>query len=132
MNRSTQGGLTLTHFLLACVGIGFFALLVMRLFPLYSESYKVTYSMEAVAERADIAGMGTEEVTNFLLKNLQISYVDRFNEQNIRSYLKIKPDKGGKTRTMTLSYENRGNMFGDLDVVLKYNNSVTLPGNGIE
>ena len=33
---------------------------------------------------------------------------------------------------MTMTYEGRGPLFGDLDVVLKFNESLPIPGMGIE
>ena len=127
-----QQGLTFSRLLLTCAAIGFIALIVMKLFPLYNESLKVSAALQAVANRADIGHKSPAEIKTLILKNFEVSDVDRFNEQNIHEHLKVNSDKGGKTRTLTMTYEGRTPLFGNLDVVMNYNESVTLQGSGID
>ena len=47
-NLKAQGGITLLGFLMVLMIVGFFAFLVMRLFPVYSEYYSVVSAMKGV------------------------------------------------------------------------------------
>lgn len=47
-NLNAQRGITLLGFLMILMIVGFFAFLVMRLFPVYSEYYSVVSAMKGV------------------------------------------------------------------------------------
>jgi hypothetical protein len=129
---SRQRGLTFFRLLLTCATIGIIALIGMRLFPLFNESLKVSSAMESIAGRADISKKSSREITTLILRNFEVSDVDQFTEANIQKHLKISRDEGGKSRTMNMAYESRVPLFGNLDLILNYNHSVTLQGSGLE
>jgi hypothetical protein len=52
---SGQNGLSFWGFLFVCAFIGFVALAVIRLFPLYMESFKVSTALEAMATMTGVA-----------------------------------------------------------------------------
>jgi DMSO reductase anchor subunit len=69
---SYQRGFTLIGFLVVCVLVGFAALVVMRLFPLYNESFKVRAALEAVASQPDIAQKTAHEIRTLVFGNLDV------------------------------------------------------------
>ena len=70
------------------------------------------------------------EIQTSLLRRFEIDDVDRFTEHNIKDHLVIKPNEDGKGRTLTMAYEARGPLLGNLDVVLKFDKSILIPGTG--
>jgi hypothetical protein len=127
---SGQRGLGFLGFLFVCAFIGFIALTVIRLFPLYMESFKVSTAVEAMANMTGVTTKSSREIQTSLLRRFEIDDVDRFTEHNIRNHLAIKPNKDGKDRTLTMAYEARGPLLGNLDAVLKFDKSILIPGTG--
>ena len=127
---SGQKGLSFWGFLFVCAFIGFIALAVIRLFPLYMESFKVSTAIEAMANMTGVATQSSREIQTSLLRRFEIDDVDRFTEHNIRDHLAIKPNEDGKGRTLTMAYEARGPLLGNLDAVLKFDKSILIPGTG--
>jgi hypothetical protein len=125
---SGQNGLSFWGFLFVCAFIGFVALAVIRLFPLYMESFKVSTAIEAMATMTGVATKSSREIQTSLLRRFEIDDVDRFTEHNIKDHLAIKPNEDGKGRTLTMAYEARGPLLGNLDVVLKFDKSILIPG----
>ena len=130
--RSYQRGFTLIGFLVACVLVGFAALVVMRLFPLYNESFKVRAALEAISNQPDIAQKTAHEIRTLVMRNFEVSDVDRFTDANIRNVLTVKRDPSGRQRLVRMAYEVRGPLFGNLDVVLKIDESITIAGTATE
>ncbi len=126
----SQRGIGFLNFLFICALIGFFALMGMRLFPLYMESFKVSTAMQAVASMAGAGEKSSREIQTSMLRRFEVDDVDRFTDHNIRNYLTIKPNEEGTGRVLTMSYEARGPLFGNLDMVLKFDKSITIPGTG--
>ncbi|MCS3902618.1 Tfp pilus assembly protein PilE [Methylohalomonas lacus] len=123
-----QYGLTLIGFIMVIVLIGFFALVAMKLFPLYSDSFAITQSLNSVASQAEAEKMSERDVRKYFLRSANINGLYQFTEKNINDYLTANK-VGQEPREMYMYYENRTTLFGDLDVVLVYDETVQLGGN---
>jgi len=122
-----QTGISFLGFLIVAVVVGFFALIGMKLFPLYMESYNVWEGMKTVAARPDIATLNTKGITRYLLRNYEVGEVRFLDEFNIRKHFKIERPKGKKGRVMHMTYESRRPLLGNLDVVLKFDKRIEIP-----
>jgi hypothetical protein len=129
---SYQRGFTLIGFLVVCVLVGFAALVVMRLFPLYNESFKVRAALEAIASQPDIAQKTAHEIRTLVMRNFEVSDVDRFTYAMLKNVLSVKRDPSGRQRVVRMAYEAPGPLFGNLDVVLKIDESITIAGAATE
>jgi hypothetical protein len=127
----SQGGITFISFLLNCLLIGFAALIIMRLFPLYTESFKVSNALKNITQDPEIGQKSVRDIQGMLLKQMEIDDVDRFDFNNLRNYLTVKPNARGM-RVLTMTYESRGPLLGNLDVVLKFDESLTIAGTASE
>ena len=127
-----QRGLTLWGLLMGGALLAFAALTLMKLFPLYNQSFKVRAAMQAVAAMPEIGQKGVQEIRGLIMRNFDVSDVDTITANDLQKYLKVVAKPDGKGRTMTMTYEDRGPLFGDLDVVLKFNESIPIAGMGIE
>lgn len=126
--RENQQGLSLTGLLFVCAVIGLLALLIMRLFPLYNESWKVYGAMKSVAAQPGIGSKTPRDIYLLLANNFAVTDVDRFNEKNLNQYVKITKIKNSSDRNLRFQYEGRGPFVHDLDLVLNFDKSVILPG----
>lgn len=124
--RQRQGGLSFIGMLIVCAVLVFAALVAMKLWPLYNEKFKMVQSMEAVAGEANIRNGTLYDIKSALMRNFDVQDVDEFNMQNIGSALTVTKNPDG-SRTMNINYEIRGPLFGELDVVLKFDHSVEIP-----
>lgn len=123
-----QHGLTLLGFMMVVALVCFFALVALKLFPLYNESFAVDQSMKSVANQPEAEKMSEREVHKYFMRNANINGLDRFTEKNIDDYLSANKI-GSKPREMYMYYEARSNLFGNLDIVLVYDKVFVLGGN---
>lgn len=126
--RKSQSGLTLIGFIIVVALVAFFALVTMKLFPLYNESFAVTQSLKSVANQPEAANLSQRDIHKYFLRSANINGLSRFQDGNISEYLAANK-VGEKPREMYMYYEARTNLFGDLDVVLVYDKTVELGSN---
>ena len=128
--KRIQRGVTLSGLIYSCIIIGIIVLIAMKLFPLYNEKMKVDFALEKVASTPGSGSLSKLQLVKSVMRQFEVSDVDRWGTQEFAKVLKVKKEKGKKTKTMTLDYEIRGPFFGELDVVLKYANALELDGSG--
>lgn len=128
MIRKHQQGMTFLGWIIVLGLIAFFTTIILRLFPLYNEAFKVNSSLRAVASEPDIASKNTTEIRKFLLRNFEVQDVDRFDRNSIKKVLKVNKIKGSKDRLITMAYEIRGPLVANLDIVMNYHDSIEIPG----
>jgi hypothetical protein len=115
-----EAGLTLIGFLLILMVAGFFAFLVMRLFPVYSEYYSVRQAMKAVAAEPGIATRTPEQVKEALDRRFNISYVSTPKRNNVRVA------RQGGNYTLNVRYERRGPLLHNLEYIATFDHTETL------
>lgn len=117
-----QRGVSLSGLLYTCVLIGFVAVTVMRLFPLYNEKFKVDAALSSVVGQPSIGSETNQEIYTAILRHFEVSDMDRFeNQQALSKVLRIENLANGRGRRLHMAYEIRGPLFGPLDIILKYN-----------
>lgn len=116
----SQRGMTAISWLFALILIGFFALVAMRLVPVYLDSYKVTSSLESLRSAgAEVRSPG--ELRSLLMKRLQINMVDAVQPQDVHI------ENRGDVTWVNVAYENRKPLFGNVDLVVSFDKSVEVP-----
>ncbi|MCC6202142.1 MAG: DUF4845 domain-containing protein [Gammaproteobacteria bacterium] len=115
--------------LYGCVVVGFAAIVVMRLFPLYNEKFKVDAALEHVTGQPSIGSQSGTDITKLLLKDFEVSDMDRFDTaQALGKVMKIETLANGAGRRLRMAYEIRGPLFGPLDIILKYERQIEFAG----
>lgn len=117
-------GITLLGFLFGLIIAGFFAFLVMRLFPVYAEYYGVVQAMNAVAAEPGVANKTPEQIRESLARKFNISYVESVKPNNIR----VTRQGGGYI--LNIRYEVRGPLAYNLEYVATFDRSVNLTRGG--
>ncbi|MDZ7735982.1 MAG: DUF4845 domain-containing protein [Gammaproteobacteria bacterium] len=123
-----QTGLTLLGFMMVVALVCFFALVGLKLFPLYNESFAVDQSLKSVANQPEAEKLTTRDIHKYFIRNANINGLSRFKERNISDYLSANKI-GEKPREMYMYYEARSKLFGNLDIVLVYDKTFELGGN---
>ncbi len=118
--RQQQGVTGITMILVAGLVV-FFALIAIRLFPVYLEHYKVTSHLQALAEQSDTAKMSDAEIRKALLRRFDIDDVEHVTKDDI--YIE-HPDKN--TTVIAVEYEVRTPAFGNVDMLVSFNDEVEV------
>ena len=116
----TQKGITLLGFIVVLAIVGFFAFIIMRLFPVYSEYYGVLQAMKAMQTEPGIAAKTPEQIKEMIGRKFYISYVTSVKKNNIR----LTRKDGGYV--MNVKYEVRGPLLYNLEYVATFDKTVEL------
>lgn len=123
---SKPRGMTLMSFVIVLVVVGFFALIIMKLFPMYSEYFNLKGVMEEYAAQPNSAAIPTTQMHNELNRRFGIAYIDSVEKDD------IKVIREGGVSKLNIAYEVRVPLFANLDVVGKFDNTVPLNGRSSE
>ena len=119
MRTSKQSGLTLISFVMVLAVLGFFALIGMKLFPIYAEYYAVVRSMKTVQAMPGSGKFPPQKVWDLFSRNLYINY-----SKNVKRHHVTVQRKNGYV--LRVAYEVREPLMFNLDVVAKFDKSVDL------
>ena len=119
---SKPRGMTLMSFVIVLVVVGFFALIIMKLFPMYSEYYSLKKVMEEYAAQPNSASSPPATIFRDLERRLDIAYVNSVKKEHVKVF------REGGVAKLNIAYEVRVNMVGNLDVIGKFDNTVDLTG----
>ncbi|KRA44512.1 DUF4845 domain-containing protein [Pseudoxanthomonas sp. Root630] len=118
--KRNQGGMTLLGFLMVLVVVGFAAFIAMRLFPMYQEFYSVKSALKGLSNEAGVSDMDPAKIQDLFFRRLYINYSENVKPANV----KIERMDGGWK--MSVNYEVRRPLLGNLDVVGKFDASQPL------
>ncbi|MFY2764524.1 DUF4845 domain-containing protein [Arenimonas sp. MALMAid1274] len=122
---SKQKGITLMSFVVVLVVVGFFALIAMKLFPMYSEFHNLKGTMDEFALQPNAASYTPAQLQADFDRRFNIAYVESVDS---RKHLKIVRNPGGRGSQLVVSYEVRKPLIANLDVVGKFDYAVDLTG----
>jgi hypothetical protein len=117
-----QRGITLSGLIMGCIVIGSGALLAMKLWPVYNEKMKVDQAMEHLGSNPDAARMSKSEVVQALMRQFDVSDVDRFDTPSLSKVVTVGKKKGSNQKVVMIEYEIRAPLFANLDVIMNYRN----------
>ena len=118
--KRNQSGLTLIGFVMVLALVGLFAYVGMKLFPMYSEFYSVKQALKGLAAEPGIANTDPAKVKDLLFRRLYVSYAENVKPNN------VKITRDGQGYVVTVKYEVRRELIGNLDVVGKFDASENL------
>ena len=116
-----QRGMTPIGWVLVFLLIAFFALITLKLFPIYLKSFSVGSVISDLKNEPAIGTMTSREITSIVMKRLDINLVTDVDADDI--YV----EKVGDTMTISADYEVRKSMLGNVDIVVSFNKSVEVP-----
>ncbi len=125
LSKKRQQGLTAGGWLLVLGLIGFFVLLALRLFPIYSNHFKIKGIVESFTEEKTLYNMPRKDLIRMINKKLNVNFAEGFKPEHLKIILK----KTGK-KEIHITYEDRRPILGNLDVVAKFDDFVIVKQNG--
>ena len=131
-----QNGITLIGFVVILAILGFFAFLVMRLFPVYSEYYSVVSAMKGVQGEPGVANMSPEKVKDLLFRRLSHDGHDVVRAESGQRALEVQPRPPPVKVTrqngynLNVKYEVRRPLAYNLDFVASFDKTVELTRQG--
>jgi len=116
-----QQGLTAISVVVILAMIGFFAMIAIRLFPIYMEHFSVTSHLKSLSEEAGITEKSNSEILKTLSKRFSIDDVKNVTDDNIF----IERNKDG-SMLIAIEYEVRTPALGNVDMVVSFVDEVEL------
>ncbi len=118
--RKQQQGMTFIGWLIVLGLIAFFAILVLRLVPSYLEYFKVESTLESLKNEPDITGKAPAEIRSLISRRFSVNDVEHVTARDV----KVTRD-GGRT-IISIKYEVRVPIMGNVDAVTKFDKSVEI------
>lgn len=122
--RRGQTGMSLWSFVLVLALAGSAVYVGLRLWPMYQEYYAVRMAMKSLAGEAGSADLDPDQARAALLRRLDISYAESVVRDDV-SFERITD--GWRMR---VAYEVRRPLFGNLDVIAKFDSSQDMVRRG--
>lgn len=122
--KSKQSGITLIGFIVVLAVAGFFAYMVMKLMPAYSEYMGVVKAMNQISTEG-VEGKSLDQVRRDLMFKLGFQYVD---DATI-SPKDITMGQGAKGNELRVSYDKDVPFMYNIDFLIHFEKSVPVQGN---
>ena len=116
-----QRGMTPIGWVLVFLLIAFFALITLKLFPIYLKSFSVGSVISDLKDEPGISTMTSRQIISLVEKRLDVNMVTDVGANDI--YV----GKVGNTMTISADYEVRKSILGNVDIVVSFNKSVEVP-----
>lgn len=113
-----QQGITAIGLILWLVLLGLGALLALRLFPVYMESFKIDTAMQSVIEDSALVKKSNREIIEALLRRFEIDDVQRITSRNYRDHVKV--EKKLDKVAILVSYRAEARLFRNLSLVADF------------
>lgn len=118
-----QRGMTAIGWVLVLGLIAFFAVVVLRLAPIYLEYSKVSSVLESLKNEPGITRSSKTEISKLIGRRFDVNDVDNVKAKDAE----IKTQNG--RLTVTMKYERRTNLLGNIDLVAKFDKSIEVVAN---
>ena len=121
ITRQKQNGMTAIGWMGVIALIFMFVLLILKLFPIYMDGFKVGSVLEGMGDERGVAAMSPVMISKTIMKRLDINMVSGVSKEDI--YI----DKFKDAINVEIEYEIRENLVGNVDIVVHFQKSVTIP-----
>ncbi len=115
-----QRGMTGLGWLTVLALIGFFALLVLKLAPIYMDHYQVASSVKSLEKEPLITRKSPAEIRNLLKRKLKINYVTDLPKDA------IKIRKTGGVLKVDVDYQKKEHFFANIDFLVTFKENIEL------
>ena len=121
--RRRQRGMSFLSLMAIAGMLGFAAVIGLKLFPIYMDSWKIDGVMKAVISEPGINQQSRREIIDSMLKRLDIDAVDAVNYRNYKESLTITRRKNNVT--IKIFYRVETPLMGNLSLVAEFDKSVS-------
>lgn len=114
-----QQGMTAIGWLIVLMLIGFIALIVLKITPVYTEYFTVVSSMESLKQE-NLTGMDQSEIKKLLQRRFEVNDVRRVSKDDIE----ISKTRG--STTVRVSYEAKEKFVANVSLLLEFDKSIEV------
>jgi hypothetical protein len=116
-----QKGMTGISIAVLLVLFGFIALIGLKLFPVYMESFKVNSALDSLEKEAGVAKKPSGAVVTLLMKRLDIDDVESVTRQE------ISIERSTTGMTVYVDYEVEKHLFSNISLLVVFEKSAEIP-----
>lgn len=120
---SSQRGITFIGFVLLMVFVGFFALLALKLIPVYLDHYKVVSVLKSLEHDKDLPSRGRDEILGTFEKRWDIDMIDSVTRDDVTITKDMHRIK------IQIAYDVTKPIFGNVDVLVHFDDSIEVDNN---
>ncbi len=117
-----QKGLTFISIMLILGLIAFFAMIALKVGPIYMNHSKVVSTLTAVEGMDGVENMSKREIELTIAKRLSMNYVDKIK------YDDFEIRRQGELLTVSIDYERVEKLMGNLSVLVEFSESFEVGG----
>ena len=115
-----QRGMSLISWVIVIAFLLFQGIMAMRIIPVYVNDSSVSSIMKKLPGDTTLAHASVKKIRDTIEKRLKINNIYDID----RSDIVIQPTQGGYT--VTLNYESRGTLIGNLDYIISFDHEATI------
>ena len=119
-SRTDQRGMTLISWMIVIVFVLSQLVIAMNVLPVYMTDSTVKTVLEGMTTDINTSNMTTKELKSAVLKRLNISSVYSIRPEH------VKVKKGRNENTITVEYEPRGTLAGNLEYIVHFKHEVKV------
>lgn len=123
MNNHKQQGVTFITLIIIFAVFAFFLLTGLKLFPGYNEFFSVQSAMDGLSREEKIATMSRQQIYAALRKRFEVNSVATPTYDN----LYVEYNKETKMREISIYYEYRVPLFGNVDAIMTFDAPIEVP-----
>jgi len=116
-----QRGMTTIGIILVLAMIGFFATLVIRLTPVYLESFQISSIFKSLEKEVPMASASNEEIRSSLAKRFDINSINDVKPRQVHI-----ERKDGRVTGLSLKYDAQVPLFANIDAVVHFKKAVEV------
>jgi hypothetical protein len=113
----SQRGMTAIGMAMVLALCAFVLFIVVKLTPAYLAGFKISAALEGLTSDARVEGASDAEVKKLLMTKFQIDDIDDYVNRD-----DIKIEHGRGSRKVSINYESRIHMMGNVDAVVNFSN----------
>ncbi len=114
-----QRGMSLTALFLILTVVGIFALVAIKVIPIYMENGQIVSAMSRLVEKSRQNEMSVSEVRQSLRSRFNIENISVIDED----YIEIEIQPNGDL-LLYVEYEDRTNLFGNVDLIVSFEEEI--------
>lgn len=115
-----QGGITMISWMILFVLVGFFAMMGIRLVPVYLEHFSVASSLKSLSEDTELRGKSPGELLNRLQRRLEVNEVTSVTADD------ISITREGDVNKVNVEYQVDTPFLYNIDFLIKFNDTVEV------
>ena len=115
-----QKGMTAIGWIIVIGLVGFFALIAIRLFPIYLEHFGVVSHLKDVADDSETKSSTDGQILDKFSKMFDIDNIDNVKADDITI------DRSSTPMTISIDYDVRTHAVGNVDMIVSFSNKVDV------